>query len=454
MSLGSGENPPRSCDSQTDLDEAEARVKANPDNPDDWLRLGQAYNSLGRLSEAADAFRKAVELRPDYANAIAALAIALINAGQAADALTLAREAVRLAPNEANVHSVLSFALNNLRRFTEALQEADSALRLNLDDRLAHVLRSDALASLGRGTEAVDSARLALEKYPNDPGVVTVLAKAALVAKQYSEAEAAAKRLLALRPSSTEGLQILGLALAQQGAFRDAEASFRRGLELVGDEAELLNGLAYTLAKQGRYPEAAPAARRSVSLKDSWHALGTLAAILAGLGDAYKDKELYAEARDVASRAIRIVVPGQTDPDEEGRLYLHRGYSEARMGESGSAKGDFRIAVLQARPLSDVSLAAGRNLSRLASSSWEAQPAPRWLAHVILVAAAWLLLTAPVLITRGILDSAGYAVISPASFVVLLAAYSLPSLTRLKVGVVEFERTAAPLPIPPLEFPV
>lgn len=126
MSLGSGANPPRGSDRQRALDEALARVKANPNHPDEWLRLGQAYNSHGRFREAAEAFRKAVELRPDYPNAIAALAIALINAGQAEDALKLARDAVRLAPNEANVHAVLLFALNNLGRYTEALQEADS----------------------------------------------------------------------------------------------------------------------------------------------------------------------------------------------------------------------------------------------------------------------------------------------------------------------------------------
>jgi len=135
-------------------------------------------------------------------------------------------------------------------------------------------------------------------------------------------------------------------------------------------------------------------------------------------------------------------------------LYLQRGYAEAQLGETGAAKRDFRIAASRAAPMSDVGLASGRNLRRVAASSWEARTLPRWLPHVILIAAAWLLLTATILITRGILDSTGYAAIALSCCVVVIAAYALPSITRLKLGVAELERTAAPLPVPPLEFPI
>jgi cytochrome c-type biogenesis protein CcmH len=50
------------------------RLKAKPDDADGWLMLGRSYSVLKRYPDSAQAFRKAIELRPKDAQAYADLA--------------------------------------------------------------------------------------------------------------------------------------------------------------------------------------------------------------------------------------------------------------------------------------------------------------------------------------------------------------------------------------------
>lgn len=48
------------------IDEARNALREKPDYPDAWNNIGAAYNEMGRYSDAAEAFRQALRLRPDF----------------------------------------------------------------------------------------------------------------------------------------------------------------------------------------------------------------------------------------------------------------------------------------------------------------------------------------------------------------------------------------------------
>lgn len=54
------------------------RLMENPDDPDGWAGLGQAYLALGRFGEAAIAFNNAINSRPDSADLFALLGQAYV----------------------------------------------------------------------------------------------------------------------------------------------------------------------------------------------------------------------------------------------------------------------------------------------------------------------------------------------------------------------------------------
>ena len=97
----------------------------------------EANNTLGRLlgragaasADVAAAFREAIRLRPDYAEAQNNLGLVLIQAGDDPGGIAALREAVRLAPDYADAHANLGAALTPTDP-DEAIRELERAVAL------------------------------------------------------------------------------------------------------------------------------------------------------------------------------------------------------------------------------------------------------------------------------------------------------------------------------------
>ncbi len=74
--------------------------------------LGNALTDQGKLDEAVAAYRKALELKPDYAEAHNNLGLALMNQGKLDEAVTAYRKALELEPDHANAHNNLLLCMN------------------------------------------------------------------------------------------------------------------------------------------------------------------------------------------------------------------------------------------------------------------------------------------------------------------------------------------------------
>ncbi len=92
----------------------EARARETPDDPSAWAMLGGAYAAMQRHTEAADAYRRATQLRPDDAHDWAALGEALMLAsdGQTmpAEALAAFRKAQEIDPRDPRTRYFLATA--------------------------------------------------------------------------------------------------------------------------------------------------------------------------------------------------------------------------------------------------------------------------------------------------------------------------------------------------------
>src|SRR5262249_31409757 len=84
------------------IDEAIARYPAVVAH--DRFRLGSALKVQGKLDEAAAAYREAIRLEPNHAQAYSGLVLALKDQGKLDEAVAAYREAIRLKPDNAEVH--------------------------------------------------------------------------------------------------------------------------------------------------------------------------------------------------------------------------------------------------------------------------------------------------------------------------------------------------------------
>ena len=91
------------ADVSTMIAQLEAKLRANPNDPEDWRMLGWSYGAVGRSGDAAEAYRRAAALNPKNADYPSAEGDALVGAarGQVTpDALAAFRAALKIDPGD------------------------------------------------------------------------------------------------------------------------------------------------------------------------------------------------------------------------------------------------------------------------------------------------------------------------------------------------------------------
>ena len=78
------------------VEHCERWIKAQPGEGLGWYGLGMAYNSLGRHEEAVGAYKEALRLKPDFAEAWYNLGVAYLRLGRHEEAVSAIKEALRL----------------------------------------------------------------------------------------------------------------------------------------------------------------------------------------------------------------------------------------------------------------------------------------------------------------------------------------------------------------------
>jgi serine/threonine-protein kinase len=106
-----------------------AAVLLRPDSAVFRLRLGNCYAGLGSWDQAADCFRKAVELGHGAIVGQMQLSNALAQTKDWDGALAVAREVVRLQPNNPGAQSQQALILHNAGRYAEALKVVVAVMR-------------------------------------------------------------------------------------------------------------------------------------------------------------------------------------------------------------------------------------------------------------------------------------------------------------------------------------
>jgi adenylate cyclase len=222
-----------------EIERARAKSTDNLDAYDLYLRalpLLYAQTQQGMI-EAQDFLRRAVELDPNYCDALAALADCIgraVIAGWLSDvegndeaAFAFARRAVAADPEHGEALAIAAWAYAVLGgRFDAALEHVERALRLHPNSLLVRNYSGAVFAASGESLRAIEEYQAAQRLSPVDPrayislsGIVT----AHFFARNFEEAVARAKRILVEWPSHAVSLRYLAASLAHLGRRDEAQ---------------------------------------------------------------------------------------------------------------------------------------------------------------------------------------------------------------------------------------
>ena len=135
--------------------------------PEDYFNRGFDLYYKGKYDLALKAYEKAIELKPDYADAWTNKGVTLDELGRYEEALKAYEKAIELKPDDADVWTNKGDALVDLGRYEEALKASEKAIELNPDLAEAWANKGDALGGLGRYDEALKASEKAIELNPD-----------------------------------------------------------------------------------------------------------------------------------------------------------------------------------------------------------------------------------------------------------------------------------------------
>jgi Flp pilus assembly protein TadD len=213
-------------------------IQLKPDLAEAHDELGTALSAQGKLAEAEAAHRKAIQLKPSLAVAHNSLGICLACQGKLADAEAAFRKAVQLRPDSAKAQANLGNALKQQGRLDEAVAELRQAIRLKKDLPDAHYFLANALQAQGRVQEAVAEFREAIQLKEDFPEAHHGLGSALVRRGQLDEAITAYREAIRLKKDYAEAHCNLGNVLLARGQLEAALASLRRGHELGSKNPE------------------------------------------------------------------------------------------------------------------------------------------------------------------------------------------------------------------------
>ena len=185
------------------------------ETPSNYNRIGMTLGQIGRYPAAIEAFRKALELKPDFAPAHHNLGLAYANLDRLEDAADAYRAALGADPRNVASYCGLGHVLARLDRHAEALDVlARGRLRVPASHEIAYGY-GVACENLMRWEEAAECYRRSVELNPFLPEPYLALARLSLyVHGRPDEAVAALSAAAELDPANPEVRRALDDALA------------------------------------------------------------------------------------------------------------------------------------------------------------------------------------------------------------------------------------------------
>ncbi len=237
------------------------------------FNLGNAYQELGKIQEAAQSFQRAAQADPTMTDAWINLGRILDDAGQHEAAIQTYDLALQITPDDSMAWSNRGNSLRSLGRNDDALASYQKALELDSSDFAAAIGSGACLVDCGQPQQGLATLQKAVDDSQHPMAVfelVTALGKV----NQHEAAVPMYDMLINNNFGSAEIFNNRGECLARLDQIDASLESFDRAIEFNADFTPAYFGKARVLVNVERIDEARPLAQRYMEIGDE-DGLGT-----------------------------------------------------------------------------------------------------------------------------------------------------------------------------------
>ena len=211
---------------QDKLDDAEFNFKKaidlNPNYLQALYNLGLILKKKQRFTDAASFFERVIKLKPDFVNGYYSLGLTLIDLGELNNALINLKKVIDLKPQYPQAFFNLGIVLRKLGNKIEALKNFQQSINLKPDYTRAYNLIGVTLAELGRYDEALEYFQLAINLNSNYAEVYNNLGNILKELGRFQESYHYFQKAIDLKPDYADAYNNLGRALMLNFDFQKA----------------------------------------------------------------------------------------------------------------------------------------------------------------------------------------------------------------------------------------
>ncbi len=227
------------------------------------------FHSIGNILEAAKYYHYFIDQGFNDHRVFSNYGIISKTLGDLKKAEILQRKAIELKPDYAEAHSNLGIILSGLGNLKEAELSMRKAIELNPQLEMAHCNLGVILKDLGKLKEAEISQRKAIELKPDYAEAYSNLGIILSNLGKLKEAELSTQKAIELNPNFSNAYYTLGTILKNLGQLKEAQVSFEKAIKLKIGYIEAHNALTSVLEELGRKEEAEDSSKKVMYLKSA-----------------------------------------------------------------------------------------------------------------------------------------------------------------------------------------
>ncbi|NES04402.1 MAG: tetratricopeptide repeat protein [Okeania sp. SIO2F4] len=277
--------------------------------PKAYKIIGNSLQALGKLSEALDWYKKALEIKPDFGEVYANIGTIFAQQKQWEKAIQSYRRAIAIKPDFAGVYRNLAKIYTQVDRSTDAAEYLYQALRLEPGKATAEefLFTGNNLNENGQLEQAIACYEEAIKLKPQLVEASYKLGEILIQNGQWGEAVVCYQRVISANPKNLEAYEKLGDGLLKQGQLYLALQNYQKAQQLEPNNTEFKQkvGEIYyrygeVFQEQGKVEEAVKAYSQATENSPEFD-------IPYGkLGEIFSQQEKWEEAAKVYQKASEI----------------------------------------------------------------------------------------------------------------------------------------------------
>ena len=229
-------------------------IKSFPDDALLFNLRGACHEAMNQFDQSIESFNKAVEIHPQYEEALYNLGVVQKKAGKPDDSINSYQRAISINSQNANAHNNLGNLLTQKGHIKQSIEHLNLALKLNPKFAEAHNNLGLANMELNKLSECINNFLLAIENNPQYEGAYINLGRVYRELNEFDNELNCYKKCLKIKPNASKILVQLGRAYRNRGENKLAidcfESSLNFNPESYSAYFELANRSEYKLNKE------------------------------------------------------------------------------------------------------------------------------------------------------------------------------------------------------------